>query len=592
MTITSRLRRTTGPIDETMSGAASGADPDGPRSTGRQNRSSGWMLEAGWLALAIVPLASAVSAASAGLTPVGDGGVITALSIDSLSTDLPLVGMPTSLSSGGALVHHPGPIGFWLLAGPTKLLGAPGYGVRYGAALIAAASIACLGGLARRWRAPLLEATVLLLVGALVATVGGTNLSDPFNPMLGILPFLVFLVAAWGVLVGHHRQLWIAVLAGSVAAEVHLGFVPLVVAVLAVMAASLAVDARRGSSRVRRRLGRRIVPVAVLLGLIAWVGPIVDQIAGGHNLTGLLAARRQQHGSLGIRYGFNLLVEMTSVPPRWLLGRAQGDQLLQPGGLRIGLSILTLSLAALLVVAAFRRRDRASASIGLLGLVLVTVATVSSANVVDAPFLHEESLFIYRVFWWPVGVVFLLSLIWGLAQFSSRGRVALGPRPGRPAPWVVAGVVAFTAVLASWGHQRPNAAAVALFRQDLPHAEAISNLPGRPRTVQLVIGGNGSSPGAPRDTAFVYAPGLIAQLRLRGIAVRFPPDVAASADVSAAYRHDHPSRGDEDLVVLFRAGPPALEEVAGYRRISRAGPKTASQFGLFGQPTAVFVPEE
>src|SRR5690606_4422853 len=106
-----------------------------------------------------------------------------ALTVDSLSLDPPLVGMPTALGvdESGPL-SHAGPLGFWLLAGPAKLMGPPGEGLIVGALMVALLSIAAVAVMVRRRRDVRLEVLTLVLVTATVAALGGSVLTDPFNP--------------------------------------------------------------------------------------------------------------------------------------------------------------------------------------------------------------------------------------------------------------------------------------------------------------------------------------------------------------------------------------------------------------------------
>ena len=110
-----------------------------------------WALTAGWAATALAPLTSAVALVRSPWTPVIDNAVIAAMTVDSLSTDPPLLGMPTSLGiQDGVPLSHPGPLGFWLLALPTRLWGEPGDGLVVGALLLTMASLATIAFLLRR----------------------------------------------------------------------------------------------------------------------------------------------------------------------------------------------------------------------------------------------------------------------------------------------------------------------------------------------------------------------------------------------------------------------------------------------------------
>jgi hypothetical protein len=572
-----------------------GADP--ATAVRREGRSVARLLALGWAAVGLVPLASGVSLIRHGWAPVfGERGTVAALTVDSIGLDPPLVGMPTSLGvEGGAPLSHPGPLGFWLLSIPTKLMGEPGHGLIVGTVAVAVLAIASLAALLRRRGDVRLEALALVLVAAMVASIGGAILADPFNPYLGILPLLGCLLAAWGVMSGHHRQLWVLVVAGSLAAQVHLGYVPLVATLVALVSVGIAADVVRSSGARRRRLTRRIIPVGVALGLIAWTGPIVDQLLGSRNLVRLWRSQSGDRPVAGVDHGLDLAVEFTSLPPRWLLGRA-GDQVLaDPSALRVALSIAAVALVVMLGIWAIRRRDRALASLSVVSVVSLVVATLSSARLVSlySGYFDSRHLLLYRLFWWPVGMVFTLAVAWGTVRVVTLVRppgMAADARDHRARVRIVAGVVAGVALIASLGYRSPPGSFDPIYRHDVTHAEAIADLPGSPEVVVLQFRPEGAAPPDGDIPEHSLSMGLVAQLRLRGIAVRFPDEDLREGAAALAYRAEHPATGDEPVVLLYRAGPDAhLDSPPGYRRISMSGPLPGDPPNPFSVPSTVSV---
>ncbi|HEY3140727.1 MAG TPA: hypothetical protein VGJ86_06340 [Acidimicrobiales bacterium] len=57
------------------------------------------------------------------------------------------------------------------------------------------------------------------------------GLVEPWNPYVAVLPFLAYVICAWGAANGDRASLIAAVTAGSWCAQAHLGFVPLTLAV-------------------------------------------------------------------------------------------------------------------------------------------------------------------------------------------------------------------------------------------------------------------------------------------------------------------------------------------------------------------------
>src|SRR5690606_24988393 len=148
-------------------------------------------------------------------SPFSDTVLIGEMMLAFIILPSPLVCMPSSLGlQDGVPLSHLVPLGFWLLAVPTKALGAPGHGLVVGATLVA---LLCLAGsalLLRRRGDRVSEALALALTAAMVISLGGGVFASPFNPHLGILPLQLCLLATWGVLAGRHRQLWVMVPAG------------------------------------------------------------------------------------------------------------------------------------------------------------------------------------------------------------------------------------------------------------------------------------------------------------------------------------------------------------------------------------------
>jgi hypothetical protein len=551
----------------------------------------GRLLAIGWAALAAVPLTSAMSAVLDGWLPVGDTALIAARTVDSISLDPPLVGAPTTLGAGGPSLHHPGPLGFWLLSIPTRLLGEPGHGLVLGSAAVSILSIVGIAVLMRRRRDPLLESIVLVLVAAMVWSIGGAQLCDPFNPYLGILPLLLFMFSVWGVMSGHHLQLLPAIAAGSLTAQLHLSYVPLVASLVGVASVSLALDLWRGSVEDRRRLTRRIIPAGMLLGLAAWAGPVADQIAGRHNLSRLVSAQRTSSTrTVGLESGFNLLVDMTSLPPRWMMERASSGVIGDPGVARTVLAAASIGLATAIGVWALRRRDRTLASLCAVGLVGIGVSTVSSGGITRT-LLAEQVLF-YRLFWWPVGVMFTMSIVWGLVRVASTIRVdqARNLRAWHRRRWVVAVLCAAVVIIAPFGYQSTNPALAEAFDPYVDHSQAIAALPGHPETVVLSLRAPGTAESPESTVAHFFAQPLLAQLRLRGISVRLLADEGDAGALLNDYRSDHPAAGNEDADVLLLVGDGVeQEDPEGFRLISADVPPSWPDGGGFEMPSAIFV---
>ena len=92
------------------------------------------------------------------------------------------------------------------------------------------------------------------------------------------------------------------------------------------------------------------------------------------------------------------------------------------------------------------------------------------------------------------------------------------------------------------------------------------------------------------DQRYGYAANLIAQLRLRGITVRFADEPDDGVIFMRAYRNDHEARGDEPVELLYLVGSASLEDAPpGYERIPVSGGHPEVPMDGLTVPTAVYV---
>ena len=123
---------------------------------------------------------------------------------------------------------HPGPLMFYVLAVPYRLLGSRAASLPAAAALVNAGWVFAAAWLARR-RAGLPGLAAVLAGTALVLrAMGSDHWTDPWNPSVAVLAFLVFVVACWCLAAGDDVGLVVAVVAGSFALQSHAGYLPLV----------------------------------------------------------------------------------------------------------------------------------------------------------------------------------------------------------------------------------------------------------------------------------------------------------------------------------------------------------------------------
>ena len=107
---------------------------------------------------------------------------------------------------------------------------------------------------------------------------GQLLLTQPWNPYLPLLAWLVVLLATWSVLCGDSLMLVPLVVAGSLCAQTHVPYlVPCAVLTIGALVFATWQGGRWRVAGSRRWLDRNVV-VAVVIGVVLWVPPLIDQL--------------------------------------------------------------------------------------------------------------------------------------------------------------------------------------------------------------------------------------------------------------------------------------------------------------------------
>jgi hypothetical protein len=321
--------------------------------------------------------------------------------------------------------HHPGPAMFYVLA---PLYAASGglFASMLFTALVA--NTVLLGAAAwTAWRAGRGEALIpaLLVLPLLALYIRPSYLCSVWNPNLAIVPFLAALLALAAVVAGRIAFLPLAVGAGSLALQCHLGvLLPLAAAGGLAAAARLVAPVRRWLGLEERVVGRRWVAVAIAAGIAvaAWTPPVVEQLTGSPgNLTRIADFLRRPLRPHGV------------VESARAVAGAGGALLLAPAGARLGGPLtavegtvaqalgLAVALALPLALLLARRERRPfAAALAALGLAVVPAAVIVVRAISGG--LHE-----YLLRWLAaVGALGLVAL--GAAVAPVLARAVAGRR--------------------------------------------------------------------------------------------------------------------------------------------------------------------
>lgn len=327
---------------------------------------------------------------------------------------LPLLG-PTGRFYGpaGEVGHHLGPIDYYLVAPAYRLLGGSSFALITSTAVVNAAAIAVA-----LWIAHRRGGTALLLgVGAATAllahAVGAEQLVVPWNPWLPMLWWMVFLLAAWSVLLGDLVALPVLAVAGTICAQSHMAYVPSVAAIALGGLTVLAVrEWRRPTGALLGWLG---AAVGVFVAL--WLPVAIEQITGAPGNLSIVRHHFRAAAADAVGLGAAADTWLAHLDPFSLaVGRQRFDGGPVPG------AFLVVALVVALVVTVRARSWRVAS---LLGVVAAAAATnLASISRIDGDILP------YLVLWtWGTTALALLAIAWAVVDrvgaFAPRVPVAI-----------------------------------------------------------------------------------------------------------------------------------------------------------------------
>ncbi len=340
---------------------------------------------------------------------------------DVLTARSPLIGLPgrigPSLAEQGS---HPGPLSFYLVAPIYRLLGSTAWAMQVATVVIHGAAIAIAIVIARRRGGLRLAAAVALLLALLLRGYGVTLLTQPWNPYLPVVWWIVLLLAVWSVLDDDPAMLPIAVLAASLCAQTHVPYLALSLGLGALATGAAALALRRvPAGSARRRTTVRWVLVALGLGVVLWMPPLIDQLV---HEPGNLARLATHFGDppekpVGLSTGVRLALQHLDLTT--MLRADDGSLDIATSGttgpIAAGVVVLVswLVAVAIAVAKAVRRRRARGPSEGV--SLLRLHAVIGTALVLGALSISRifGSLWWYLMLWaWGVALLLALAVAW------------------------------------------------------------------------------------------------------------------------------------------------------------------------------------
>ena len=286
--------------------------------------------------------------------------------------------------------NHPGPLLFYVLAVPYKLMGSRSISMHITALLVNGATIVAIGWVAfRRGRLPMVVAALVPLA-LMTHAIGADDLRNPWNPYLPVLPLLLLLLLCWSVAVGDLWMLPIAIAVASFAIQSHVG---LALASVAFLVVALVGIVWRGIRRPKEERRDWWVRVAKVTGVSAGVFAVLwfpvfwgTVVRGDGNLESILEFFRDSHDTAGLNKAIEVLGLQWGPRPEWIVGERGFDMLgTQYTETHWWIAVgLVLGIAA--TVVAIRRRSFDTVWLAVLLAVGFPVAVYAVSNIVDIVF--------------------------------------------------------------------------------------------------------------------------------------------------------------------------------------------------------------
>ena len=524
-------------IDPEATGVGTGPGGGGALRRLTSHRGAGPVLLAGaWLVLALCSVAALVLA-DGSYHPNADHALIE-LHVRDVGSEEVLLG-PYSRFGWS----HPGPLLYYVLAVPFRLLGSASGAIAAGAVVVNTVALAGITAVAWRRGGPAVGLLAFTLFGLTVRSLGAEFLRDAWNPHLPVLPFALLVLVAWPLALGKGWALPVTAALASFVAQSHLGFAPATAVVVAVACVGF----------VRSRPARPLPPVGIAIAILAvlWFPPVLEEVLRRPgNLRVLLDFYGEDRPTVGLAEGVRTVFHQLGPTPEWLVGRRPTNAFSGVAELPSGTVPVALVALALAAVFAHRRGWRDLTWLAGIVTALVLAAVASMSRVVG-------ELYAYLTVWtWLPGVLLWLVVGATLLRWVSEERPALS-RPITGGLALVGAVLLVVNSVAAAGAGIPKVDESRIVGE--LGAGLRAHLPADAEVVHVE--------GSASFDALVYMPGVALELERDGRRVE-----TAVRDAAAFGRH-RVTCTDGAAVVVVTADEPAREaaRAAGLEPIVRAG---------------------
>jgi hypothetical protein len=401
-------------------GEEASARPEGPGWwTGLTSRP--WLLIVVLLAVVSLPLVvAAIALHRAHWFPVLDLAMTEVRVRDVGTAHTPLIGLPGRIGTLAQQGSHPGPLSFYALAPFYRLFGSSSWALEAATAALNTVAIGISLVLAHRRGGYRLVIGVGAVLAFLVRGYGVGTLTEPWNPYLPLMWWVVLLLAVWSVVCGDFIVIPLAVFAASFCAQTHLPYLGLSLGLGALAIVSAAVIARRApaKSTIRRQFLRWTL-VGLALGLALWAPVVADQVRHTPGNLSLLRDyfEHPPERPVGFRTGVRLELLHLDISKITQDQRNDTGSLVNAAGDPDGSivpGLLVLALWGASVVIAWRIKHSRLLRLDLVIGVSLVLAVISMARI----FGH---LWFYLMLWsWAITALMLFAIVWTAVEVARR----------------------------------------------------------------------------------------------------------------------------------------------------------------------------
>jgi len=335
----------------------------------------------------------------------------------------PQLGAFGRLSVDGVWTQHPGPLAWWAMYPVYSVMGGGGAALSWATAAMAVFWVAAAVVIAAR-HGGLAAGLAVAVTWVLVLRAIGTRLVvEPWNPWFAVPPFLCMVIATWATVRGSNRSFAIVVVAGSIAVQAHLGYLPFALA--AGVTALICVVRRRDWTWLA-------ISAAAVVG--CWSLPFRQQIIGESGNLGQIVRAFTEPGEPPAGWATATRVTLSTLDlwGPWWIGIDR-----PPDEASVGVGTLLFFIVWIgAVTVAVRRKDLALVQLHSVLAGGVVVGFLATSRILGT--VHD-----YLVPWWSVvaGLIMATSMctFW---RATEPWRAEHAPRPWRTAATaVVAGCV-------------------------------------------------------------------------------------------------------------------------------------------------------